>query len=171
MLQGKGMKLYIVRHAIAVPHGAPGVKDDDRPLTEEGVRKMRQAAVGLSVLGWTPDLMLSSPLIRAKQTAEILVEVLGKEIRQKTVPSLAPSGSRRELYREINSYRGKNLMLVGHQPSLGEIAGEICWNSAEVFLEFKKGGAGAIELESTKNIPKGQLVALLTPAILRKMVK
>jgi phosphohistidine phosphatase len=171
LLQGKGMKLYIVRHAIAVPHGAQGIEDDDRPLTEEGIKKMRQAAAGLVVLGWVPHLMLSSPLIRARQTAEILIEFLGKKIKLKTVPSLAPSGSRQELYREMNSYREKNLMIVGHQPSLGEIAGEICWNSAEVFVEFKKGGACAIELESTKNFPSGHLVSLLTPAILRKVVK
>jgi phosphohistidine phosphatase len=170
-MQGKGMKLYIVRHAIAVPHGAAGIREDDRPLTEEGIRKMRQAAAGLYALGWIPDIMLTSPLTRASQTAEILIEFLGKKIKLITVPSLAPSGSRQEVYREINSFDKKNLMIVGHQPSLGEIAGEICWNSAENFIEFKKGGAGAIELESTQDVPKGHLVSLLTPSILSKVVK
>jgi phosphohistidine phosphatase len=170
-MQGKAMRLYIVRHAIAVPHGAPGINDDDRPLTEEGINSMRQAAGGLYVLGWIPNVLLSSPLIRARQTAEILVEAFCNKIQMKIVPSLSPSGSRRELYREMNSYDKKNLMIVGHQPSLGEIAGEICWNSAEKFIEFKKGGACAIELESTQDIPKGRLIAFLTSSILRKVVK
>lgn len=166
------MKLYIVRHAIAVPHGAPGINDDDRPLTEEGIKKMRQAAAGLYALGWIPNVMLSSPLIRARQTADILVDFLGKKAKLKIVPSLAPSGSRQELYREINAYDKKwDLMIVGHQPSLGEIAGEICWNSPEKFIEFKKGGACAIELESSQDVLKGYLISLLTPTILRKVAK
>ncbi len=60
-------------------------------------------------------------------------------------------------------------MLVGHQPSLGEIAGEIVWGSPDHFLDLKKGGACAIELESVRGIPKGSLISLLTPSILRKM--
>jgi len=165
------MKLYIVRHAIAVPQGA-GIRDDDRPLTEDGIKKMRQAAAGLWALDWIPDFMWTSPLIRARQTAEILVEFLGKKIKLKILPALAPSGSRREVYREINSYDKKmDLMIVGHQPSLGEIAGEICWNSTEDYIEFKKGGACAIELESTQDVPKGRLISLLTPSILCKVVK
>lgn len=170
---GKRMKLYIVRHAIALPRGAPGIKDDDRALTEEGVRRMRQAAAGIYALGWIPQIILSSPLARAWQTAEILIEIFGKKTKLKNAPSLAPRGSRQELYREINSYDKKyrSLMLVGHQPSLGEIAGEICWESPAHFVEFKKGGACAIEMENPQNIPKGRLISLLTPYILRRVAK
>jgi phosphohistidine phosphatase len=165
------MRLYIVRHAIAIPRGAPGIDDDDRALTEEGVRKMREAAAGIRALNWIPELILSSPLTRAKQTANILIEVLGKGIRLKLTPALAPFGSRRMLYREIESHNEKlvNLMLVGHQPSLGEIAGEICWKSSEYLLDLKKGGACAIELESVRDVPEGRLVSLLTPSILRQL--
>jgi phosphohistidine phosphatase len=166
------MRLYIVRHAIAVPHGTPGVQDTDRALTEEGIIRMRQAAAGLRSLAYIPDLMLSSPLVRAKQTADILLEAFGKEVELKITPALAPSGNRQEVYREIARYykKLKSLMLVGHQPSLGEIAGEIVWGSPEHFVDLKKGGACAIELESVKGIPKGSLVSLLTPSILHKLV-
>jgi phosphohistidine phosphatase len=165
------MRLYIVRHAIAVPRGTPGVRDDDRALTEKGVRRMRQAAVGLRRLGYIPELLLSSSLTRAIQTAEILRAAFGKGLEMDIVSALSPSGDRRELYREIarHSRRLKGLMLVGHQPSLGEIAGEIAWGSAQQFIDFKKGGMCAIELESVKGIPKGRLVSLLTPSILRKI--
>ena len=165
------MRLYIVRHAIAVPSGAPGVPDSDRPLTKEGITKMRQAAASLRNLEYVPDLLLTSPLIRARQTAEILLEAFGKSVGLKTTPALAPSGSRQELYHEIAQYAKKlnSLMLVGHQPSLGEIAGEIAWGSPEHFVELKKGGACVIEVESIQGIPKGTLISLLTPSILRKI--
>jgi phosphohistidine phosphatase len=166
------MRLYIVRHAIASPHGTPGVKDDDRALTKEGIQKMREAAEGLRALDCIPEAIFSSPLLRALQTAELLLEILGKGIDFKTTPSLAPSGSRQELYREISLYdkKLKSLMLVGHQPSLGEIAGEIAWGSPDHYVELKKGGACLIDLESVRGTPKGKLISLLTPSILRKIV-
>ena len=165
------MRLYIVRHAIAVSHGAPNIEDDDRPLTEEGIQKMRQSAAGLRSLEFIPEHILSSPLLRAKQTADILLEAFGKGIQIKTLPALAPSGSRRDLYRTIASYEKQftSLMLVGHQPSLGEIAGEIAWGSPEHYIELKKGGACVIELERLGDTPKGSLISLLTPSILRRV--
>jgi phosphohistidine phosphatase len=165
------MKLYIVRHAIAVPRGTPGMQDDDRPLTEEGIQKMRQAAAGLRNLDYVPELILSSPLPRARQTAEILLEAFGKDIKMKLLTALAPTAARRDLYPSIEAYEKKlkSLMLVGHQPSLGEIAGEIVWGSPEHFIELKKGGACAIELERVGDPPKGVLLSLLTPSILRRV--
>jgi len=68
------MRLYIVRHAIALPRGTPQIEDDDRALTEEGIAKMQQAAEGLRGLGYIPELILSSPLLRARQTARIVLE-------------------------------------------------------------------------------------------------
>jgi phosphohistidine phosphatase len=133
---------------------------------------MREAAAGLRILDYVPEAVLSSPLLRARQTAELLLEIFGKGIEFKTTPSLAPSGSRQDLYREIALYdkKLKSLMLVGHQPSLGEIAGEIAWGSPDRYVEFKKGGACLIDLESVRGVPKGKLISLLTPSILRKVV-
>ena len=165
------MKLYIVRHAIAVPRGTLGGRDEDRVLTEEGRAKMRLNALGLRSLGYLPELILSSPLARARQTAEILLEAFGGEIGLKIVTALAPSGERPELYREIGrcEKKMKSVMLVGHQPSLGEIAGEIAFGSSEHFIEFKKGGACLIECETARGIPRGILISLLTPSILRRI--
>jgi len=114
---------------------------------------------------------MSSPLPRASQTADILLEILGAKIPLKTVSSLAPSGTRQDLYREISQYEKKleSLMIVGHQPSLGEIAGEIAWGSADCYIELKKGGVCILDLESTRGVPKGILVSLLTPSILRRL--
>ena len=165
------MRLYIVRHAIASPQGTPGIQDDDRSLTEEGINKMRQAAAGLRGLEYIPELILSSPLIRARQTADILLEAFGKGTELKILPALAPSGTRRALYQSMASYEKKlnSLMLVGHQPSLGEVAGEIIGGSPECFIEIKKGGACVIEIEQWGNPPKGSVISLLTPSILRRI--
>ena len=163
--------MYIVRHAIAAPHGTPGMRDDDRPLTEEGIEKMRQAAAGWRRLDYTPGIILSSPLIRARQTAEILREIFGNRIDLKIMPALAPSGIRREVYQSIASYEKKveSLMLVGHQPSLGEIAGEIIGGTPGCRIEIKKGGGCAIELARMGDPPEGSLISLVPPAILRRI--
>jgi len=165
------MRLYVVRHAIASPAGTPGIKDEDRPLTEEGIEKMRQIAEGLRSIDYVPSLILSSPLVRARQTAEILLRAFGKGVDIKVSPALAPPGERQGLYREIAVYEKKpgTLMLVGHQPSLGEIVGEIAWGSPEHFVELKKGGVCVVDLESVKGKPKGTMVALLTPSILCRL--
>ena len=166
------MRLYIVRHAIAVPHGTPGVAEDDRPLTKDGIRKMNEAARGLRALGCIPDVILTSPLPRAKQTADILVQFLGKQIPLRLFDALAPSGTHSDVYKEMRRHQEVgSLMLVGHQPSLGEIAGEIAWGSPEHYVELKKGGACAINVDAQTPIPRGTLLWLVTPSILRTIEK
>jgi phosphohistidine phosphatase len=164
------MILYLVRHAIAVDHGTPGVAEDERPLTAKGIEKMSEAAAGLFALGISPELILSSPLPRAKQTADILVEAFGGGVPLTLSSALAPAGNRENIYREIGSNRKlESLMLVGHQPSLGEIAGEIAWGSPEHYVELKKGGTCALDVQDLDAVPRGTLLWLLTPAILRKL--
>ena len=132
---------------------------------------MRKIASRLCRLGYVPELLLSSPLIRATQTANILLRAYGKKVALKIVPSLAPGGKREDLYREMARHAKKlnSLMLVGHQPSLGEIAGEIAWGSPDHWIDLKKGGVCAIEMEVVSGVPKGSLVSLLTPSILVKI--
>ena len=88
------MRLYLVRHAIAAPHGTPGIADDERPLTDAGIKKMKQAARGLRSLDVLPEVVLSSPLPRARHTAEILIDVFGKKVALNLTEALSPSGSR-----------------------------------------------------------------------------
>ena len=161
------MILYIVRHAIAE---AQGVTDAERELTKEGIERMEKAAAGLRSLGIAPEIILTSPYVRARQTAEILVDAFGSKPSLKVTPALVPHGNRAELYREILKQDGiGEIMLVGHQPSLGKIAGEIAWGSAEHALDLKKGGACAIELDKITAPPRGILLWLMPPAILRKI--
>jgi len=162
------MRIYLVRHAIAVPHGTTGVAEDDRPLTGEGIRKMREAAAGLKKLGVNPDLIVSSPLPRALQTAEIVHSVLesSRPIRKEEV--LAPAGRPTAVVQMVSRFRSlDSVMMVGHQPSLGEIASELLWGSADAWLDLKKGGACAIDFETGPGRPRGTLLWWLTPKILR----
>ena len=164
------MKLYIVRHGIALPHGSPGVAEDERPLTKEGIKKMQQAAEGLRAIDCVPEAILSSPLPRARQTAEIVLAALGKQVPLIEIDALAPTGNRQDVYREIRKRQNsQSLMLVGHQPSLGEIAGEIAWGSAERYVELKKGGVCALEIDAATLSPRGTMLWLLTPSILRAL--
>ena len=164
------MILYILRHSDAVPGGTAGMADEERPLTEKGIRKMREVARGLRRIEAVPELVLSSPLLRARETAEIAVAEFGGQVPLSLTGELSPSGSRLELYRELRQHRRlAAVMIVGHLPSLGEIAGEIAWGSADHYLEIKKGGACAIELSSLEPGPSGSLLWFLPPAILRDL--
>jgi len=164
------MKLYIVRHGIAAPHGSFGISEEDRPLTQEGIDKMKRAAEGLQALGVDPEIVLSSPLPRALQTAEIVIAACKKTVPLKLLPALAPGGDRSEVYRELAAHASLgSIMLVGHQPSLGEVAGEIAWGTPDHYVELKKGGACALDLDRIKPLPRGSLVWLVTPSILRQV--
>jgi phosphohistidine phosphatase len=162
------MRIYIVRHAIALPHGTLDIAEEDRPLSLEGIEAMKKAAAGLAALGVAPKVVLSSPLPRAVQTAELIIAACADKPALELIPSLAPSGRRSAVYREICERGDRDsIMLVGHQPSLGEIAGEIAWGSADHYLELKKGGACALELTTLERVPRGTLLWCITPAILR----
>lgn len=164
------MRIYIVRHAIAEMRSI-SARDEDRALTPEGIDRMRRAAAGIKSLDFVPEVVWSSPLVRARQTADILLETFGAGVPLLIRQDLAPGGDRKSLYREIgkNIETVRGLMLVGHQPSLGEIAGDLAWGSPDHYIELKKGGLCVIELENIQGSPKGRLVALLTPAILRRI--
>ena len=164
------MILYIVRHSDAVPGGTPGIEDHERPLTEKGIKKMMEVARGLRRIGAVPELVLSSPLPRARGTAEIAVAEFGVRVPLNLTDTLAPPGTRTEFYRELRQHRRlAAIMIVGHMPSLGEIAGEIAWGSSDACLEFKKGGACALEISRLEPVPTGTLLWLLPPAILRDL--
>ena len=164
------MKLFLVRHGIAASHGMAGMTDDERPLTEEGISKLNLSVPGFRSLGCIPEVILTSPLLRARQTAEILAAALDARESLKICAPLAPSGRRERVYEEIRRHSGcQSLMLVGHQPSLGEIAAEIAWGTPQNYIEIKKGGACALEVEITRGTPRGALLWLLTPSVLRSI--
>src|SRR5262245_47820840 len=137
--------LYIVRHAIAAERGEKWPDDVKRPLTNQGAARMRTAADGLAALGITVDVVITSPLVRAEQTAEILVKCLGGEAKLLTTPALAPGGSPAAVAEAVGTLaKGRSLAIVGHEPGLGELAAWLV--GARQPLPFKKGGVCRIDV-------------------------
>ncbi|MBD1862498.1 MULTISPECIES: phosphohistidine phosphatase SixA [Trichocoleus] len=134
--------LYIIRHGIAAERGTY-TRDGERPLTEEGRRKTRQVAKRLVELKLQFDLILTSPLVRAQQTAEIL-QAEGLSARLEVSDYLAPDGSLEAWLAWFNKWQRSHpdapLAIVGHQPDLGNWAETLVWGQARDGLVLKKAG-------------------------------
>jgi phosphohistidine phosphatase len=164
--------IYLLRHGIAGPP-PPGMGDGDRRLTPEGERKLHRIAMGLKRLGIVPDAVLSSPLLRAQETAALVVAVLAPEVSVEIYPRLAPGHAPADVLSGLQRYRGAtHLMLVGHQPDLGQLASHLLTgSSADVALDFKKGGAAAIAVASLPPRAAGVLLWFMTPQQLRAIAR
>ena len=119
----RGVTLYLVRHAIAEPRGSAWPDDTKRPLTHRGMARMREAARGLDAMGVEISLVLTSPLIRARQTAEILAQGLTSTPTVELTNGLLPGSLRPAWWRRSPATAGsRSVALVGHEPGLGELA-------------------------------------------------
>jgi phosphohistidine phosphatase len=161
------MNLYIIRHAIAVDEGSPEYEEDSqRPLSDKGKKKMRQIAKGLRELGVDFDLILSSPYIRAKETAEILEDVFKVKNEVQFSDNLIPMGDPELLISEINEkYSTDSIALVGHEPYLTTLIGLLVSENAGLDMTLKKGGVCSLFAEDL-HTRKARLEWLLTPGIL-----
>jgi phosphohistidine phosphatase len=135
------MKLLIIRHAAAVPRGTPGMADDDRPLTPQGERKFRAAAKGLARVVDRPDLLLSSPLPRAKATADIAARAF-RRVEAKVEPALAGESVEGIVAALRKVASTPTVAIVGHEPVLSALLAHLLEASRPERLSFKKGGAG-----------------------------
>jgi len=162
--------IYLVRHAIAVEHGTPGFADDERPLTEEGIDRMQRGARGLARFVDPPELIVSSPLLRARQTAEILAVALQSRHALTEWTVLTPDATPTQTMTHVNKHASENstMMLVGHEPHLSALAATLLGASADA-IAFKKGGACAIECPIKVARGTGKLLWLLTPKQLRQL--
>ena len=114
-------QIYLIRHGIATWPAWPG-PDSDRPLTAEGARRMEAAAAGLARRGLAPDVVLHSPLLRARMTAEILATHLDRLGALHAHPALAPGFDVDHLHEILIEFgEATTVMCVAHNPDLGEI--------------------------------------------------
>jgi phosphohistidine phosphatase len=163
------MLVYILRHAIAVERGTAGYPNDDRPLTEDGKEKMAKAAKGIAELVDDVDVILTSPLIRAHDTARIVARALGVEQKLEVCKDLMPGSSIKDLLSYLSKFKGlHSIMVVGHQPDLGYLASALL-GSDESIVEFKKGALSAIEVSTLPPRSKGKLIWHLQPKHLRAL--
>ena len=164
------MKLYLVRHAIAEPRGL--LPDSERALTDEGEAKMRRHVRALVRLGEDIDVVITSPLARARETAEILAD--GIEPRPEVVVEdrLAPDGDAMELVKTVvQRYMGRAVALVGHEPDMSALASRLISGSDDADLDFKKGAIARIDVDEDDHPTLGQLRWLLSPGQLRAIAK
>jgi phosphohistidine phosphatase len=161
------MQLLIIRHAIAVPHGAPGIREEDRPLTPDGEAKFRECARGLARLVDRPDALLTSPLRRAKQTAAIAATAWGR-IEPVDCEALA-GGSFEEQAAVLDRYpKPATVAVVGHEPHLSALLARILGGRHEDRLAFKKGGVALVEVPG-RLAEGGTLDFFLPPKVLRRL--
>lgn len=161
------MTVLIIRHAIAVPRGTPGVADDERPLTPKGRKRFRQAARGLARIARRPDVILTSPLPRALQTAKIAAKAWGR-IKPTIEPALADANINKILAAIEARPRDAAVALVGHEPALSALLARLLGSPASERLTIRKGGAALVDLPGTP-AAGGRLVWYLRPRILRAL--
>jgi phosphohistidine phosphatase len=161
------MQLLIIRHAIAAPHGTAGSADDERPLTEEGKSRFRECARGIATLVERPDALLTSPLLRARQTAEIAAAAWGG-CQAVACPALA-GGSFEEQAAVLDRHpKDSTVAIVGHEPHLSALLARLLRCSDGERLAFKKGGAALVDVPG-RLAGGGTLVFFLPPKALTRI--
>ena len=162
------MEIYILRHGIAVERGTPGYKkDSERPLTKEGEEKMHQIAEAMLGMGLQFDLILSSPYVRAKQTAQIVAGELDEEVT--STDFLIPDANGLELIAEINDEKPQRVLLVGHEPDLSRLISILVTGGSDATIELKKGGLCKLTSDKLTFGRSATLNWLLTPKQLRQL--
>jgi phosphohistidine phosphatase len=162
------LSLYLVRHAIAAERGEEYPDDNLRPLTPKGIAKFRKAVEGLGRLDLSIDRILTSPLVRARQTADILAGGLSDSPQVVETDALCP-GARFELLLQAIAPCGhcQAIALVGHEPGIGETAARLV--GASDALAFGKGAVCRIDFERLPNEGPGRLRWFMTQKILRRL--
>jgi len=162
------MKLLIFRHGIAQDHSL-GVADHLRELTGQGQTLTSQAATGLTKVIDQVDLILTSPLLRAVQTAQILGHVYDHE--PQILQSLA-QGPAQAIAKSLCDYQEQTILLVGHEPTLSELIELLCLGQLADAVRLKKAGCACIDrvpIQAKTFIGSGQLQWLATPKMLRRL--
>jgi phosphohistidine phosphatase len=160
-----------MRHGIAAERVGPfAANDAARPLTLKGRKRTKQVATGLKSLGVGFDCIVTSPLVRARETAEIVAATSRGEVPVEFCNALKPGGAFEEILSFLSkSRRYGRILLVGHEPDLSGLAARLIGASPVVNLTFKKGGCCLIHFDKRPEQSAGQLVWWLTPRVLRSL--
>lgn len=166
------MKLYLVRHATATDRfGGTVQRDEDRYLTDGGRQEAEQVAQAMKKFGAKPDTFITSPLVRARQTAEIFAEVAGHKGGLDFSDAMAPGGTFSDLYKQIAGHKkASEICLFGHQPDMTRLAQALLWSS-ELDMPFKKAGVCRIDVFDLPPTRPGTLKWFITPKIAHHFVK
>jgi phosphohistidine phosphatase len=162
----RAVRVYILRHGIA-EDAAPGGADAARALTAEGKEKLRAVLERAREAGVRPSVILTSPLKRALQSAEIAADVLGVKRGLIATNSLAPSSTPQRVWNEIREQHAARVLIAGHQPLLGHVVGFLL-RCPSLQLDLKKGALVALDVATGESQPHGTLNWVLTPKLARR---
>lgn len=162
------LELYLIRHGLAADRGDEYPDDSKRPLTSEGIASLRKEAKALDALDIGFDHIITSPLVRARQTADVFAEHLKTKPTISNSDALTPAGSAASVIQEVGKHARKGrLALVGHEPNMGELAGRLL--GARGDIAFKKGAICRVDFDVLPPKGLGQLRWFVTPRMLRKL--
>ena len=166
------MNLFLLRHGVAVERDEfDYAKDAARPLTPKGKKQLHTVAAALRALGLGFDGLWSSPLVRARQTAEILAADLKLQKRLAFTDELKPGGDAKKLVQRIEGLKKApgNVLLVGHEPDLSELISLLVTGNHGGGFALKKGGLAKLEIQKLRAGKCAILAWLLTPAQMKLM--
>jgi phosphohistidine phosphatase len=160
-------ELYLIRHGVAAERGENYPDDTKRPLTARGIQRLKREGRALAALDVTFDVILASPLVRTRQTAEVLASAFRTPPPIVNAQSLAPGGTHTAIFDELGkqALRRKRIAIVGHEPGIGELGARLM--GLRKPIEFKKGAVCRIDVAALPPTGNGQLKWFLTPRILR----
>jgi phosphohistidine phosphatase len=164
------MEVILVRHAIAHERNRVRWPNDAlRPLTTAGIRKFRKAASGLTRCLPKDAVLLTSPFVRARETAAILADALGRG-KASECAELASGEPVQACFDLLRKRKEHTLVLVGHEPNLGNfLAAAVCGAGGRMKAEFKKGGAACVEFNSRIEPGRAALKWIIPPRVLREL--
>jgi phosphohistidine phosphatase len=166
------VELLILRHGEAGKRNPSGTNDAKRPLTVVGEKEIAKIAEALKVIGVRLDIILTSPLKRAQQTANIVAKEFKAHNKIEQLQELSPEGNRSALYHKLSSFReGTSILLVGHNPYLSEMVSELVTDEKKGRIDLKKGGIARIRVTSAAPKFKGELKWLVSPKLLKLISK
>lgn len=162
------LELYLIRHGVAAERGDDYPDDSKRPLTGGGISRLRKEAKALDAMEIGFDHIITSPLVRTRQTADVFAEALKSKPSISQSDALAPAGTPAAVIQELARHAKKGrVALIGHEPNLGELAARLI--GARSPLEFKKGGICRIDFDVLPPKGIGQLRWFVTPRMLREI--
>jgi len=167
------MNLHILRHGLAEDRSKPGYKKDaDRPLTPKGKQRLWRVAEAIEEMELEFDAIISSPFLRATQTAEIVAEALDLRKKLATTEHLTPNGNPKLLLEYIHQIKPapKDVLIVGHEPYLSQLIGLLVAGNTNALIDLKKGALCKLEIETLRCGRCATLAWLLSPKQMALMV-
>lgn len=158
------MKLYLFRHG-AAEDAQPGLRDADRALTEQGRKKSGEVIQTAKKAGLEPSLVISSPYLRAMETAQVAAEELGYKGEIVKMDALVPNGPPETVWHELRAYRAESaVLLAGHEPLMSRLMAYLLACPA-LRVEMKKSAMVRVDIESFGPAPHGTLRWMITPKL------